>query len=242
MASIAWGSKLVVRAGDVEVSMRSLRTVDLTGSGWAIPVMADLQSLQDAGLPDPASGPLTVDLTTDSGPIRMDVEIVATAGDLMLRSAKTRPSEALRPASLTDQRRENVRGPVNLEFRGTLMGRPDQTGVRRGPPTRRPLQPGSLAAMGPGPEAMATLIGVTTSISAGGLCADLEESAPITPGVQIYGEVTLPGGDLVPVLMIVLEETRKGFRAEFTDISPIDRERLVRLVFNRERTERANRR
>ncbi len=51
MASVAWGSKLVVRSGDLRVPMRSLRSVDISGSGWAIPVIADVSRLLAAGLP-----------------------------------------------------------------------------------------------------------------------------------------------------------------------------------------------
>lgn len=110
-------------------------------------------------------------------------------------------------------------------------------------PRRAParVQRGLLAASGPGPDAQAELVGVTTSISAGGVCVDLSQAVPFAVGGTLYGEITLPNGDLVPTLMIVLEETRDGFRAEFTDISPIDTERLVRLVFHRERAELAER-
>ncbi len=235
MASVAWGSKLVVRSGDLRVPMRSLRSVDISGSGWAIPVIADVSRLLAAGLPGKPGHRVVVDLTTESGPVQVDVEIVATEGDLMIRPPRSRPSRPLQPAALTDQRRENVRGPVRLEFRGATMSRVPV--IRTGRRT-----PGDLAAMGPGTGAQADLVGATTSISAGGLCVDLDEGASPVIGVPLYGEITLPGGDLVPALLVVVEQTAGGFRAEFSDISRIDTERLVRLVFNRERGELSRRR
>lgn len=239
MASVARGSKLVVRSGERCVPMRSLRSVDISGTGWAIPVLADLNSLLAAGLPGAPGQRVVLDLTTDAGPVQVDVEIVATDGDLMLRAPRKQASRPVRAAALTDQRRENVRGPVRLEFRGTVMSRAGARVGLRGPVSRR--EKGALAAMGPGEGARAHLVGATTSISAGGVCVDLDESVPVEAGDSLYGEITLANGDLVPALMIVLEQTGKGFRAEFTDISPIDSERLVRLVFHRERGELANR-
>jgi hypothetical protein len=238
MASVAWGSKLVVRSGDLRIPMRSLRSVDISGSGWAIPVLADVSSLLAAGLPGKPGQKVVVDLTTESGTLQVDVEIVATEGDLMLRPPRRSPSRALRPAALTDQRRENVRGPVRLEFRGATMS---EVPVIRMSGTRRPT-PGTRAAMGPGDGAQADLVGSTTSISAGGVCVALEEGGTPAVGAAVYGEITLPGGDLVPTLLIVVEQTGEGFRAEFTDISRIDTERLVRLVFHRERGDLARRR
>jgi hypothetical protein len=238
MASVAWGSKLVVHSGEVTIPMRSLRSVDISGRGWAIPVLADLGGLQAAGFPQQGGQRAVVDLTTDAGQMQVDVEIVATEGDLMLRPPR---KQAIRAAALTDQRRQNVRGPLSLEFRGTVMSKAGARQGLRPSVSRRPRQQGYLAAMGPGEGAQAHLVGSTTSISAGGICVDLEESVPVAAGDSLYGEMTLPNGDLVPALMLVLEETTKGFRAEFTDISPIDAERLVRLVFHRERGELAQR-
>jgi hypothetical protein len=199
-----------------------------------IPVLADVSSLLAAGLPGKPGHQVVVDLTTEAGPVQVDVEIVATEGDLMLRPPRRRPSRALHPAALTDQRRENVRGPVRLEFRGATMKRLPV--IRTGRPT-----PGTRAAMGPGDGAQADLVGFTTSVSAGGVCVDLAEGAIPAAGAPVYGEITLPGGDLVPALLIVVEQAGEGFRAEFADISRIDTERLVRLVFHRERGDLAHR-
>lgn len=238
MASVAWGSKLVVRCGDLSVVMRSLRSADLGTPGWAIPVMADVDRLVAAGLTEGRA--VTLEVTTDQGPSRLDVEIVVTEGDLMLRAPRRQPARPVRAAALTDQRRENVRGAVGLEFRGTLMG---HAGTSLRPSvSRQSRQKGLLAAMGPGEGAQAHLVGVTTSISAGGVCVELEQEVPLAPGDSVYGELTLPGGDLVPAILLVLQKTADGFRGEFTDISPLDTERLVRLVFHRDRGELAGRR
>ncbi|GAB3267570.1 PilZ domain-containing protein [Kineosporia babensis] len=234
MRSIARGSRLVAGSGEVTVTMRSLRTVELSGTGWAIPVIADLAALQASGL---SGRTVAVDVSTEAGPVQLEVEIVATSGDFMLRAPQVRPSQAIHPAALSGQRRENVRGPVRLEFRGAVLDARAAT-----PRGRRRHGPGYLAAMGPGEGAQADLVGATTSVSAGGVCVDLEYTVPLAENMPLYGEMTLPNGDLVPALMVVREQTPKGFRAEFTDISPIDSERLVRLVFQRERSELAGRR
>lgn len=228
MASVAWGSRLVVRSGDVRIPMRSLRNVEISGSGWAIPVLADVTRLLAAGLPGKPGQKVVADLTTETGPLQVDVEIVATEGDLMLRSPRARPARAAHPG-LAGQRRENVRGQVRLEFRGATMSAMPRLRTGR-------HAPGTLAAMGPGDGALADLVGFTTSVSAGGVGVDLDEGVVPAVGSVVYGEITLPGGDLAPALLIVLEHTGTGFRAEFTDISRIDTERLVRLVFHRERT------
>ncbi|GLY18468.1 PilZ domain-containing protein [Kineosporia rhizophila] len=232
MASVAAGSRLVVRSGEVGVTLRVLRGVDVGRAGWAVPVLADLEhlkSLVDAGLR------VVVEIPAEDGPLRVEAELVVTEADLTLRAPRARPTRAIRAAALTDQRRENVRGPVQLEFRGTLMQRPPTT------PRGRRRSPGYLAALGPGDGAQADLVGTTTSVSAGGVCVDLEQGRPLAEGLTLYGEITLPNGDLVPALLLVVEQTPQGFRAEFTDISPIDSERLVRLVFDRERSGLAKR-
>lgn len=235
MASIEQGSRLVVRAGDVAVTVRALRGVDLTRNSWAIPVIADLDRLQAAGLP---GAPAVVDLTSSAGTIETEVEMVCTAGDLMLRSKPRKPSRSIRPAALADQRRQDVRGPVQLEFRGTVL---DQDPVR--PAGSRRRTPGLIAAAGPGQDTVADLAGVTVSVSAGGVRVRLEEDFDIPcAGAAIYGEITLPAGDLVPAMMTVREATADGFRAGFSDISPLDSERLVRLVFHRERIDLRERR
>ena len=232
MASVATGSRLVVHAGEVGVTLRVLRGVDVGRAGWTVPVMADLEhlkSLVDAGGPGAHTHRVVVEIPSEDGPLRMDAEIVVTEADLTLRAPRARPTRAIRAAALTDQRRENVRGLVKLEFRGTLMQRPPST------PRGRRRSPGHLAALGPGDGAQAELVGSTTSVSAGGVCVDLGQGRPLAEGLTLYGEITLPNGDLVPALLLVVEQTPQGFRAEFSDISPIDSERLVRLVFDRER-------
>lgn len=229
MVTIERGARLTVRSGDVALRLRALRRVDVARSGWAVPVIADAQQLQTAGLPEAA----VVELKTETGAVEVEVEMVHTAGDLMLRSRSRQASRAIRAAALSDQRRQDVRGPVRLEFRGMVLATSPvaATGSRR-------RTPGLLAAAGPGEGAVADLVGATTSISAGGVRVQLEPDVPVpSVGDPLYGEITLPVGDIVPALLTVVEVTESGFRAGFVDISPLDSERLVRLVFHRERSD-----
>jgi hypothetical protein len=91
-------------------------------------------------------------------------------------------------------------------------------------------------------DADVVLQGVTATGSGGGLSVDLRAAAGLVPGARIYVEIGMPGGDLAPAVMTVLEHDGPRVRAEFVDISQLDRERLVRLVFTRQRAELAERR
>jgi hypothetical protein len=72
--------------------------------------------------------------------------------------------------------------------------------------------------------------------------ADLRANVGLVPGARIYLELGLPGGDLALAVMSVIDQRGPRVRASFVDISPLDRERLVRLVFKRQRAELADRR
>jgi hypothetical protein len=226
MASVLAGSRIRVEGAGAALVARSLRTVVLDG-GWTVPLLADAAGLQAAGGP-----PLStiVEFPTDAGPLRLDAELIHEADALVLRAP------GLRTAAFNEQRRENVRGLVHLSLRGTLLGGSAPASRDGGPAD------GGPADGGPADSGTADLTGVTASISAGGLSADIGATGWLAPGSRIYVELSMPGGDLAPAVLSVLEYQAGRVRARFIDISPLDRERLVRLVFARQRAELAERR
>ncbi len=218
MASVAAGSRLLVHGAQVPLSLRSLRAVELDG-GWTVPVMGDAAALQAAGL---TPGTAVVEFPTEFGPVRLDAELIRTDGRLVLRAP------ALRAAALVEQRRENVRGIVQLPVRGALLSAPE---------TETRSQAVVVAD-----DAEVILEGVTATVSGGGLSVDVRAVAGLVAGARIYVEIGMPGGNSAPAVMTVLEHEGPRVRARFTDISQLDRERLVRLVFTRQRAELAERR
>jgi hypothetical protein len=220
MASIAAGSRLLVHGAQVPLILRSLRPVELAG-GWIVPVMGDVAALQAAGL---TAGATVVEFPTEHGPIRLDAELVQGDGLLVLRAP------GLRTAALVEQRRENVRGIVQLPVRGALLSIP--TTWTRSQAVAETADDGATVI----------LEGVTSTVSGGGISADLPAAAGLVPGARIYVEIGMPGGDLAPAVMTVLEHDGPRVRARFEDISALDRERLVRLVFLRQRADLAERR
>ena len=238
MASVAAGSRLLVHGERGPLTLRNLRAVELTG-GWAVPVLGDVAALEAAGL---AAATALVEFPTEHGPLRLNAELVCSEGVFLLRAP------ALRTAALIEQRRENVRGVVHLPLRGTLLS----VGAAR---TRSPggTHPGSRSGSRSGSSlrssvrggddgAGVALSGVTRTVSGGGISADLRTDGGFAPRTGIYVELELPGGDLAPAVMAVLQHDGPLVRASFVDISALDRERLVRLVFTRQRAELADRR
>jgi hypothetical protein len=215
MTSVQVGSRILVRGERQAVVLRTLRAADLEG-GWAVPVMADLAALQSAGL---GPGPAEVEIRTPQGLCTLDAELVRGHDGFTLRAP------GLRTAAVMEQRREAVRAMVALPLRGTVLAR------------------GATAPDGPSP----VLTGRTRTVSAGGLAVALDVPAgSLPPGATLYLELALPGGDLAPVVVTVLgrEQDDDGdmLRVRFADISPLDRERLVRLVFAQQRADLAERR
>lgn len=208
MASVVSGSRLVIGLDTGELIARCLRPADLDDD-WVVPVIVDA-----AGLPA-GDGPWrgVAEFLTAAGPVRLDAEIVRDERVLVVRSP------GLRTAAFTEQRRENVRGSVQLPMRGTVLA----------------------GASEPDDGAVADLTGITASVSAGGISAQLEAGATMAAGTRIYVELSMPGGDLAPCVLSVVGCEDGQVRARFIDISPLDRERLVRLVFARQRAELAQR-
>lgn len=153
------------------------------------------------------------DLPTPAGVVRCEAHLVLEDGRIMLRSGQGVGGQLeLR------QRREDVRGPVSLPLRGAVL---------RG---RAGDDPGE-----------AGFEGVTGTISAGGLSAEVQPDLQVPSGSRLYVELELPDGPLVPAVLAVVERSGESLRAQFVDISPADRERLVKLVFAEERRRLATR-
>ena len=217
MTTVASGSKVLVHGSQSTVTLRSLRSVDLDG-GWSVGVLGDLGQLEAAGV----SAPLVdVEFVIDGTRVRLDAELVKSEGVFLLRAP------GLRTAALEEQRRENVRALIRLPLRGTVLTASDS-------PTR---PRGDEQVSGD-----IQLSGVTRTVSGGGISVELEEQSGVVPGTTIYIELEMPSGELAPAVLTVVEQEGPTVRARFVDISPLDRERLVRLVFTRQRAELAERR
>lgn len=222
MASVAAGSKILIHGPHLPLVLRSLRPVDLNG-GWTVPVMGDVAAFQAARV---GPGAAVVEFATDLGPVLLDAELVQSDKFFVLRAA------GLRPAAIVDQRRENVRGTVQLPLRAALLTAGSTANRRSSVISDETVADGGAAA---------ALFGLTSTVSAGGISADLANLPGLGDGATVYVELELPAGDLAPAVMTVLEQTGSLVRARFVDISALDRERLVRLVFARQRSELAGR-
>jgi hypothetical protein len=215
MTSVAPGSKLRVHGAQAPVVLRSLRPVTLEG-GWSVAVLGDVAALQAAEL---AGRTLVVEFPTDHGPIRLDAELLQADGSFLLRAP------GLRTAAIVEQRRVDVRALVRLPLRGTVLS---------AAATRSEATDDHSAG--------AVLAGTTETVSGGGISVELQGVDGVDAGATIYVELGMPGGDLAPAVLTVINHDGPTVRARFVDISPLDRERLVRLVFTRQRADLAERR
>jgi hypothetical protein len=219
MTTVAAGSRLLVHGGQAPVTLRALRAVDLAG-GWAVTVLGDLASLQAAEL---TGQTMAVDFPTPNGLLRLDAEIVQAEGGFLLRAPR------MRAAAIVEQRRENVRALVRLPLRGTVLA------------TASTRSQASEAIAASGDDGL-VLAGSTETVSGGGVSLGLQGAGGVAAGATIYVELGMPGGDLAPAVLSVLEHGGSALRARFVDLSPLDRERLVRLVFTQQRADLAERR
>jgi hypothetical protein len=215
MTSVAPGSKLRVHGAQAPVVLRSLRPVTLEG-GWSVAVLGDVAALQAAEL---AGRTLVVEFPTDHGPVRLDAELLQADGSFLLRAP------GLRTAAIVEQRRVDVRALVRLPLRGTVLS---------AAATRSEATDDHSAG--------AVLAGTTETVSGGGISVELQGVDGVDAGATIYVELGMPGGDLAPAVLTVINHDGPTVRARFVDISPLDRERLVRLVFTRQRADLAERR
>jgi hypothetical protein len=215
---IAAGTSLMLRGGPAPIALRVLADTPL-GPDWRIPVLAGARALQLAG------GEIDLPPELDQPPL--PVRILVEDGLLVLR-----PRDGTRAEPALPQRRQDVRGPLHLPLRGTVL-----TGGETTVP-----EPDSFA-------------GVTVSVSAGGLAVQLLPELTARPGRpdpagpgpedrlgRLYLELELPDGPLVPAVLTLVTPAPgdpRGhpgpLRGAFADIAAADRERLVRLVFREER-------
>jgi hypothetical protein len=223
MISVAAGSRLLVHGPASPVVLRALRPAELEG-GWSVAVLGDVAALQAADLTGRTA---VVEFPTDHGTVRLDAEIVQADGSFLLRAP------GLRTAAIVEQRREDVRALVRLPLRGTVL-------AAASAPTRSQATEDIDAR--PDGAVGVVLAGTTETVSGGGVSLALEDAPGIVTGTTIYLELGMPGGDLAPAVLTVIDHQGATVRARFVDISPLDRERLVRLVFTRQRADLAERR
>jgi PilZ domain-containing protein len=143
---------------------------------------------------------------------RLPARLALVDGALVLCAGRGRvPAPAPPPA----QRREDVRGELHLPVRSTA------------------LDSGAEAAF-----AGEVADGHTVDVSGGGARLDLRGlRRPVPAGARLYAEFELPGGDLAPVVLATVQHPWPGpLHARFLDVAPRDRERIVRLVFEAERS------
>lgn len=212
MTSVPVGSRVLLRSSTGSATLRVLHEAVLDAE-WSIPVIGLASALQH--------GAATFELVTDGGPLTVEGYLHLTRSGLTLRPGP-RPAEAdsaPEPVPALQQRREYVRAAVRLPLRGAAVDAVSRNAV-----------------------AEAVLTGSTVSVSAGGVCAELRSASTIPTAARLYLELELPGGQLAPTVVSVVEGSAGWLRAQFVDIAPIDRERLVRLVFARQREELAQRR
>jgi hypothetical protein len=221
MTSVAPGSKLRVHGAQAPVVLRSLRPVTLEG-GWSVAVLGDVAALQAAEL---AGRTLVVEFPTDHGPIRLDAELLQADGSFLLRAP------GLRTAAIVEQRRVDVRALVRLPLRGTVLSALATRSEATDDIDARSDRTAGVA-----------LAGTTETVSGGGISVELQGVDGVDAGATIYVELGMPGGDLAPAVLTVINHDGPTVRARFVDISPLDRERLVRLVFTRQRADLAERR
>lgn len=224
MAATKVGTRIVVKGRSGRLMLRALRAIELEG-GWAVPVMADLAALASAGI---QAGDVEIDVLTDRGSVCLDAELVHSDGMFLVRAP------GLRTASITEQRRENVRAAVSMPVRGTILT------ARRGP--------GEQVSRHDGPTGPRHVLeGTTRTVSATGMSVVFGAlPAGAQEGTRLYLEFTMPGGDVAPAVATVVQRQPVSggvlARVRFLDISPLDSERLVRIVFARQRAELAERR
>jgi len=197
------GTRVVLTGDGTRTALRTLGAAHLDGA-WELPVLAAATGLRDA------TG--TVELTTPRGLLTLPARLSVTAHGLVLRPA---PSAGGPPARLR-QRRDDVRGPLELPLRCAVLpdGDPDE---QHGP----------------------VLSGLTTSVSGGGVGLLLHPvparhtTAP-APGDLLQIDLDLHPHLCVPAVAEVVDAS-PVVRARFLRISPRDREHLVRAVFEAER-------
>ncbi|MDQ1289666.1 MAG: PilZ protein [Actinomycetota bacterium] len=153
-----------------------------------------------------------VEIVTDTGLFSAPAHLRTGEGVLDLV-----PGVSGQPALL--QRRGDVRGRISLPLRAAAA------------------DGAAEAVLGP-----SVIEGVTVDVSAGGLSVELHpRSVPAPRGSRLYLELTLPDGRLVPAVVYVVQLGDHRLHGRFLDIAPADTEHLVRMIFERQRADLAQR-
>ena len=228
MVAVAAGDRLVLRTEGGLLAVRALQRAELVGP-WRVLVLAPV------GRATAVTGVLEI-AAEGSGTVRLPARLALAEGSLVLEAGQAgRPTGTYAPADV-GQRRDDVRGEVHLPVRvAALDGRAEQ----------------ALGGV--------VLTGHTLDVSAGGARLGLPglRRAPLV-GARLYVEVELPDGELAPAVVRVVGPdgaaptratavvpagtSERIVRVRFVDLAPLDRERLVRLVFAAERRLLAERR
>jgi PilZ domain len=207
--TIAAGSSLTLVAGPDRVTLKTLAeaTVHTTGSvedaGVArVPVMGPTEAL--------ALGPGRVEVATATGLLSVLARVVVDGEGMALHLGSATP---------VTQRREEVRGDVELAVTVTIPASADD-------PTPRVVS------------------GRTRNVSAGGLLAtlDLNTAGSVRVGSVVPLVIVLPEGDPIQVALTVIEVVNFTLRGSFVGLEHRQAERIARLVFAKERERLAARR
>lgn len=214
MSALTAGTAVVLRTAQGRpLRVRVLGSAELSGD-WSAPVM----------VPAAASGVVrgVLELAGPLGLLRVDAELVQDGAGAVLRAPATAEAGAGRPDSsrqvsareaLLVQRRSHVRAPVRLTVRAIVLD-------------------------GTGTDGDQELSGHSTDLSGAGLALAWDEGSrprPPEASQRLYLELSLPLGDPVAAVVEVVASSREGVQARFVDLAPIDRERLIALVFQVQR-------
>jgi hypothetical protein len=213
MVAVTPGDRVVLRTDDGYVALRVLRAVELVGP-WQVHVLALV------GRAPCATG--TLELARDGGGVvALPARLGVVDGALVLQAGHASTPTGALVSDDGEQRRDDVRGELHLPIRAAALDGPAEEAFRG-----------------------RTVVGHTLDVSAGGARLDLPGLAgALGKGCRLYLEGELPGGELAPaVVTVVRHEPSGAVRVRFVDIAPLDRERLVRLVFEAERRLLAERR
>jgi PilZ domain len=213
MVAVAPGDRVVLRTDEGYVALRVLRGAELVGA-WRLDVLALVGQVR------PLSGVL--ELPTVGGPVvRLPARLAVVDGAVVLQAGRSDTPNGAAPSGDVPQRRVDVRAEVHLPVRAAAVDRRGEEVLRGG-----------------------VLAGHTLDVSAGGARLDLPGLQDrLGDGCRLYTEIELPGGPLAPAVVAVVRHAPPGpAQVRFLDVAPVDRERIVRLVFEAERRLLAERR
>ncbi|MGN6613282.1 MAG: PilZ domain-containing protein [Angustibacter sp.] len=207
--TIAAGASLTLVAGPDRVTLKTLAetTVHAAGAvedsaGARVPVIGSSEAL--------VVGPGTVDVATPQGVVSLRARVVTDGSGMSLHLGSAAP---------VTQRRQEVRGDVELPMTVTIPASVDDATPR-------------------------VVTGRTRNLSAGGLLAtlDLNAAGSVRPGMVVPVVVEWPEGEPLQVPLQVIEVANFTLRGSFVGIEHRQTERIARLVFAKERERLAARR